>query len=125
MNKELSSELNIFFGEFRSDINTIKKQLDKHDEKLDAQQEILQQMAKTEVILTNIIDKQTGIQEAIEKSKEKANQKSVANQKKISELEDKVNKHEGVLKIIKWVFTILTAIFIGTTTGFFKSIFGI
>ena len=124
MNKELSSELNIFFGEFRSDINSIKKQLDKHDEKLDAQQEILQQMAKTEVILTNIIEKQTGIQEAIEKSEERANNKSAANQKKIEELEDKVDKHENMLKIIKWAFTIITIIFTGTATGFFKTLFG-
>lgn len=110
MNKELSSELSMFFGELKSDMNNINKQLENHSKKLDKQQEILEQMAKTEVLLSSIIEKQMTLKEDVENFNKKSDDNNKVNQKKIEKLEDKIDKHEDVIRILKWAFGIVVAV---------------
>ena len=125
MNKELSSELSMFFGELKADMNNINKQLDNHSKKLDKQQEILEQMAKTEVLLSSIIEKQMTLKEDVENFNTKVNENNKSNQKKIEELEDKIDKHENVIRILKWAFGIVTVIFSGVSVAAIKGWFGL
>lgn len=125
MNKEISSELSMFFGELKADMNNINKQLDNHSKKLDKQQEILEQMAKTEVLLSSIVEKQMNLKEDVEDYNLKVDKLNLNNQKKIEELEDKVEKHSNVINILKWAFGIITVIFTGVSVAAIKGWFGL
>lgn len=125
MNKEISSELSMFFGELKADMTNINKQLDNHSKKLDKQQEILEQMAKTEVLLSSIVEKQMNLKEDVEDYNSKVDKVNLNNQKKIEELEDKIEKNSNVISILKWAFSIITVIFTGVSIAAIKGLFGL
>jgi uncharacterized protein YlxW (UPF0749 family) len=125
VNKEISSELSMFFGELKADMTNINKQLDNHSKKLDKQQEILEQMAKTEVLLSSIVEKQMNLKEDVEDYNSKVDKVNLNNQKKIEELEDKIEKNSNVISILKWAFSIITVIFTGVSIAAIKGLFGL
>jgi TolA-binding protein len=119
------TSISMFLGEIKSDINSMKNIQEKHSKKLEDLQEILQQMAKTEVILTNIIQNQTKSNEFIQRSEDRFDKINDVNQKKINELDTRIKKNEDIVKVLKWAFGIITIIFTSVTIAAFKGILGI
>lgn len=107
MNKELSTELSMFFGEVKADLRNVIETQNKQSDKLEEHHELLIQLANTEKLMTEIIEQNSNQTKTIKK------------------LSDKVEEHDRVIKNIKWAFGIVTVIFVGVATAFFKGMFGI